>query len=583
MLADVNWDYKVLPIETKLFLNKAIDIYSSIKDKKIDSFSDVDKRILSLLASSLMVQGDLKDLLSKYRHDINLDKVLDFMEISDKDIKTYAGDYQLFYDKNFRRDLMNLQYANLSKSDGIKSPVLIFSYFESPLVMESNILNEFAISSNSNVNLFKDYPLFKDINDYLTNKNFKVNSNWNNYLELDSTPEVSEKPKIKPITIPTFSFPSLRTSGIGYGYGIEYEKKTDNKEFADDDNQANDEDYDYWYSDKLWDILEEIKAKFIGQERAVEDIFYNIVNNQRMILNGELEDSMRSTMFIDGPSGTGKTAIIREICSKLDIPFKINSITNFSPAGYHGDHIQEVLTYLYKMSKKNIKKAEKGIVVFDEFDKVVYNPENGNSLDLKKAVQQQLLDFMGGGTYQVPVVQNPFANIEEDFETSKLTFICMGALTDLRKEKSSVNRSIGFNCNVDKKTKEIYEITQDDLIKLGYETELVARLNTFLHTDDYSEEDYLRILKESTISPMRGFEKWVESYNKKLVVEDGVYEVIAKEAYKLDKGARSLQNVMISIRTIFLKQVMRSKDNEVYLDVDTVYRACGRVTTRKSR
>lgn len=597
--------YENLLEETKVFLNKAMDFYASIKDIKIEDFSERDKRILSILAASFLAEGELKDIISKF-DDLSFEKLLEFMEVEDVEIKPLDGDYKSFYDEFFKQDIETMDIANKDKQMYKKTPTVIFSYFHKVLVINSSILNAFAAYCEFKSPIFGIHPVFKEIEQHLEhNSHSAINdSRWQSlYQNLDASPEKRDDLNIQSsktdFLLNHGKVPIDRAYNRGLGltypmprsryaehftqrYGIEYEKDEE-KNQIDEKEQKRLDELAYLESDEIWQILDEIKLKFIGQEQAVEDIFYNIINNQRMILNDDLQDGERSIMFIDGPTGTGKTAIITEITDRLNIPFVRTSSTKFSPAGYKGEDIESTLEQLLKKADRDIEKAQKGIIVFDEFDKLVYNPEEGNGLDIKKAVQQQLLDFMGGGTYKVSIMQSLFGNISADFDTSKLTFICLGALTNLRENKSVEKKSTGFNASIETKKKESYEITPQDLINLGYERELVGRINTYLHTEEYSKEDLLRILKESTISPMKGFINLVNSYHKELVIEDGVYEAIVDNAYEYDTGIRGVQATMNSIRSIYLKELMRSKEPTVYLDVESVNRACKNSITRKSR
>ena len=208
---------------------------------------------------------------------------------------------------------------------------------------------------------------------------------------------------------------------------------------------------------------------------------------------------------------------------------------------------------------------------------------------MKKAVQQQLLDFMGGGKYTISIGGSLFG-YKVEFDTSKITFVCLAALTDLRAGKTgSKSRKmgrIGFDYEgrdklEDRPTEETYSITPQDLIDVGLERELVGRFNTYLHTDEYPPEMLLKILKTSTISPLLTFKNWIESKNKVLEIEPGALELIAQYAFEMRTGARSLQTVMNNIRTSCLKQVMRGKDTVVYLSKELVEKVCSENVTRK--
>lgn len=329
-----------------------------------------------------------------------------------------------------------------------------------------------------------------------------------------------------------------------------------------------------------WEILDGIKAKFIGQERLAKELFYNIINNQFLANQEEIVDGERSIIFIDGPTGTGKTAITREITKCLDIPFTSTSITSYSSTGYVGGNITDTLVDLYKKANGNIKKAEKGIIVLDEFDKIISNGRNG--LEMKRAVQQQLLDFLGGGKYIINVGDRQDEKLVE-FDTSRLTFVCLGALTDLRTKKTDKRFEIGFDSNNKTQNNGTYTIRPEDLIELGIEKELVGRFNTYLHTDEYNKNALERILRESSISPIKGFEKLLSAHGMSLKIDEDAYGEIASSAYNLNTGARSLQTIVNIVRNEYLEKIYNGSIESVHLTKDNVESIVQDSTTRRER
>lgn len=329
-----------------------------------------------------------------------------------------------------------------------------------------------------------------------------------------------------------------------------------------------------------WEILDGIKAKFIGQERLAKELFYNIINNQFLANQEEIVDGERSIIFIDGPTGTGKTAITREITKCLDIPFTSTSITSYSSTGYVGGNITDTLVDLYKKANGNIKKAEKGIIVLDEFDKIISNGRNG--LEMKRAVQQQLLDFLGGGKYIINVGDRQNEKLVE-FDTSRLTFVCLGALTDLRTKKTDKRFEIGFDSNNKTQNNGTYTIRPEDLIELGIEKELVGRFNTYLHTDEYNKNALERILRESSISPIKGFEKLLSAHGMSLKIDEDAYGEIASSAYNLNTGARSLQTIVNIVRNEYLEKIYNGSIESVHLTKDNVESIVQDSTTRRER
>lgn len=316
-------------------------------------------------------------------------------------------------------------------------------------------------------------------------------------------------------------------------------------------------------------MLASIEQKFIGQENAAKLLFFNIIKNQKLASIHNIPSGTRSIMFIDGPSGTGKTAITKDITDNLGLPFVATSITNYSASGYVGGNITDILKELYVKSGGDLSKAERGIVVLDELDKIVNN--SSRDLTMKTAVQHQLLDFLGGGKYTIEVDKGQTV----EFDTSKLTFVCLGALTNLRNDKMqmSSSRPIGFNVKYDESTKaKDYSITPEDLIKMGFEKELVGRFNTYVHTKDYSKSDLKKILLESKISPLIGFKTLVSSFGKKLVIDEDAYDLIAEAAYDLNTGARSLQTVVNNLNGRYLEELLVGADEEIHITFEDVKR-----------
>lgn len=582
--------YENLDERTKEYVNKAIDIFKIIEEKTLSireedeyvKFSyelDLhDKVILSLFTAGFLLDGDIKDILSKY-NDLKLEDLLLFMEIKlDDIIKQNDNEYKRIYSNIFYNSLKGLlwgywEYKNSGEFD--------FDKVSSELVF-LNLKYSYAILKFFNLNdINRDengiHPCFKEVEQLALDKGYikKIDKQTkipfirkmpsNTLLDQISKKIISGNTKIRPTDFALLN-------------GL-----IDPKElFEIDEDKINTTSSSIDHNDEnIWNILDDIQKKFIGQETLVENLFYNIINNQNLAKRDDVSDGERSIIFIDGPTGTGKTAITREITEKLNIPFTSTSITNYSSTGYVGGNITDTLNDLLKKSNGDLEKAQRGIIVFDEFDKISFGQYGG--LEMKRAVQQQLLDFMGGGKYKIATDNNPFFRQEINFDTSKLTFVCLGALTNLRTKKTEVKKSIGFGESNNEQINSEYSISPQDLIDLGLERELVGRFNTYLHSEEYSKETLLRILRESTISPMLGFKKWISSAGKTLEIEDGVEEIIAEEAYKLNTGARSLQTIMNNIRTPFIKEVLRGRENTIYLDLDTVKKIEEDTLNRRAR
>lgn len=554
-------NYNSLPEETKILMNKAMDIYSVIKNKNIEkevkeilgkenhSFTRLDKKIFSIYLAGFLADTSLKKILEEF-DEIKKEDLFEFIDITEDLIGNIEDfDYESYYDDNFKLTLGTMKESQFENFETI-IPEVVFYWLGHSFSFGSKVIEYFMEDYVPNHRLFADeHPSFQTIKRVAKQKGAIKERTSNFSLKRNS---------------PFFGVPQ---TDVDMETQVQKEEKLD----------INDE--------KLWSLLEDIKKKFIGQETAVEDLFYNIVNNQDLAYQNDMNDGQRSIIFLDGSTGTGKTAITREITKELDIPFIATSVTKYSATGYVGGDLTDILKDLLNKANGDIEKAQRGIVVLDEFDKLAYNDREGQTM--KQAVQQQLLDFMGGGKYNIQgsggLFGGLFGGSPTEFDTSKLTFVCLGALTNLRENKQEIKQTIGFGEQEQPKQVQEYSITPQDLIDLGLERELVGRFNTYLHTEEYSKEDLLKILKESTISPLIGFEKWVTSKNKQLNIEEGTYEAIAQAAYELNTGARSLQTVMNNIRTPFLKEVIRGTDPIITLDENTVRKISDNAVSRKGR
>lgn len=536
--------YEKLDDETKSYINVAIEIYNVIEKKKILKtinsltndkvlylFTDVDKIILSLFIAGMLNKGNVQKIFSKYE-DIKLQDLLDFIDTDLKEIAPLEeAQYSKIYAEQFYT-LIKFFIKEAYKLYDLKciTPELIISSLQLSGDKSYNILLYYSYNywEYKDTLSFYDHPFFSVLEDYIFDNGLAYSERVNEQKQEKEMPKMTVE---------------------------------ENLDFEIEENN------DFTIDNKTWKLLEEIKKKFVCQEDVVEGLFYNIINNQELINTPELLNDNRAIIFLDGPTGTGKTAITKEIAEKLNIPFVATSIVNYSSAGYSGSDLDDILGNLYTKCEGDLSLAERGIVILDEFDKIAQI--KSSDLIMKTAVQFQLLDFLGGGKYNVTVGKGVMAN-KIEFDTSKLTFICLGALTNLRNNKVKIGNYIGFNQNIENKTINEYSISPQDLIDNGLEKELVGRLNTFLHTEEYDKEKLYKVLTTSSISPLKIFKRWVEMKGKKLLIEDGVLELIVDEAYNLNTGARSLQTVVNNIRTYYLKEVLRGENKEIYLSRDII-------------
>lgn len=310
-------------------------------------------------------------------------------------------------------------------------------------------------------------------------------------------------------------------------------------------------------------IIEDIKKKFVAQEEVVESIISNIYINQMLVKSEDRDfiSTSKSAILLDGPTGTGKTAILKEVAEQLKLPIVIAKSTDYSAAGYVGDSLVDILSTLLDKANGDLKLAERGIVCMDELDKLA--SERTNELKMKRAVQHDLLTFIGGSKYNI---KKGISSIE--FDTTNLTFIGMGAFTSLTDKKKQKEKSFGFQINnlKEQSLEQIYEIKDQDYVDYGLERELVGRLTLKTHTNAYEIEDFKRILLESEISPLKMFVKVL----KKLGVDEITYDEqfidkVCKKAYESGFGARGLQAIFLDIRNNLSMQLIENNLTNLHL------------------
>jgi ATP-dependent Clp protease ATP-binding subunit ClpX len=218
-----------------------------------------------------------------------------------------------------------------------------------------------------------------------------------------------------------------------------------------------------------------------------------------------------------------------------------------------------LLVELLDEADGNLSLAERGIIALDEFDKLVSH-EGG--LEIKDAVQQELLHYIGGGKHPIE-----YKGRKITFDTSKVTFIGIGAFTALRERKikeNSENR-IGFIVS-DKPKDRTYKITMQDYINEGLQKELVARFALPVHTNHFTKEDLFRIAKKSKISPINSLIENGKLYGVEIVIGDEIIDKIVNYAIEEGFEARSLNDIVTNLKNVLLSSMISSRVDRVVVN-----------------
>lgn len=293
------------------------------------------------------------------------------------------------------------------------------------------------------------------------------------------------------------------------------------------------------------EVLKSIKGQDIQVRRIITAIYRAIKLR-----------SIKSNVLIIGNSGTGKTAIIKEIAKYLNLPYTIEDATKYTQEGYYGADVKDMIYNLIEASDNNIERAKKGIIIVDEIDKKAssfdYHDVSGAE------VLKSMLKIVEGTKL---CIQNPDSSYldEEmtiDFDTSNIIFIFLGAFSGIDEKREAKNVRLGFNSDTCDSNNPVGRILKKDLIAYGLPEEFVGRIDTIIEMNRLSKEDLTCILKNSRLSIFRKYEKQLKEQKIILEYDDDIFERIAERSLSYDTGARELSNTVNYIFENIIYQII---------------------------
>lgn len=303
----------------------------------------------------------------------------------------------------------------------------------------------------------------------------------------------------------------------------------------------------------------EIKAQLdefvCGQEKAKKVISVAVYNHYKRVATGHTDDIdiEKSNMLMIGPTGCGKTYLVKTLARLLDVPLAIADATSLTEAGYIGDDIESVLSKLLVAAGNDVNKAERGIVFIDEIDKLA-KKKDANNRDINgESVQQGLLRLLEGADVEVPVgASNKNAMVPmTTVNTKNILFICGGAFPDLDeiiKQRLKKQTGIGFSAELkdkyDSDENIIEQVTNEDLRKFGFIPEFLGRLPVVYTLKALDEDMLVKILKEPKNAILKQYQKLLEIDEVELKFEDEALRAIAKKAMEKETGARALRAII---------------------------------------
>ena len=320
---------------------------------------------------------------------------------------------------------------------------------------------------------------------------------------------------------------------------------------------------------KLKEMLDQY---VIGQDYAKKVISVAVYNHYKRVATNTMDEIEidKSNMLMIGPTGSGKTYLVKTLAKLLDLPLAIADATSLTEAGYIGDDVESVLSKLLAAAGNDVEKAERGIVFIDEIDKISKKKETHSRDVSGESVQQGLLKLLEGANVEVPVGASsknamvPLTTIN----TRNILFICGGAFPDLEdiiKQRLNKKSSMGFQADLkdkyDKEENLISKVTLEDLREFGMIPEFIGRLPVIFTLEKLSQGMLVKILKEPKNAILKQYQKLLELDEVQLVFDDSALEAIAAKAVEKKTGARALRAIIEEFMLDIMYQI--PKDDNI--------------------
>jgi ATP-dependent Clp protease ATP-binding subunit ClpX len=271
---------------------------------------------------------------------------------------------------------------------------------------------------------------------------------------------------------------------------------------------------------------------------------------------------IKNNIIMIGPTGVGKTYLIKLIAKKLGVPFVKGDATKFSETGYVGGDVEDLIRDLVYEANDDIELAQYGIVYIDEIDKIAASGHLIGPDVSRTGVQRALLKPMEETEVDLKVPHDPISQLQaiesyrktgkkekRTVNTRNILFIVSGAFNNLDKiiQRRVQEKGIGFGANLKSKKQDeklLRQTKAEDLITYGFESEFVGRLPVSVVLEELSVDDLYQILKNTNTPIIRSKKRDFKCYGIDILFEDEALRLLAERAYEEKTGARGLVSVV---------------------------------------
>ena len=346
----------------------------------------------------------------------------------------------------------------------------------------------------------------------------------------------------------------------------------------------------------------------VGQERAKRAVAIAAYNHQKRCALPPADKRLlrKSNLLLIGPTGSGKTHLVRTLAQCLEVPLSIADATEYTEAGYYGKDVELLVAELLFRANQSVKKAQTGVIFIDEIDKLARRAQSyktgGGTRDIGgEGVQQGLLKLLEGREVLVPTTLTPQPGRQElvQIDTTDILFIAAGTFSDLH-DYASAARPIGFaGGQGDERAADragassgssaagrfgvagrgrggspggaaARRLRTEDLIAYGMLAELLGRLPVRVQLDPLSEDELCAVLTLPQGALVREYDYLLHLDEVKLVWSDAALREVARAALAQRCGARGLRSLMEVVCEELMFEAPERRGETIHLTRDYV-------------